>query len=788
MGWDQPAVSAPLVVHPTDLRSLVDASLDAVLVADGRGQVRFLNPAAAQLLGRPVGELVGRSLDFSPDQTKTDYQRPDGTQVTLSLRWGQLLWEGNLAWAAFIRDVWPQPPADGPQSDPDLERRAVQAELRNEQLSDETARLGIELATLRERLSSAEEVLQAKEEAYSQLQAQADFLERRAEQAEERAKTAEDSALDGWVQADERARKAEDRVGELQDQIVRLDQELELSKRREAELRAEHEAGPPELVELENRAQKAETELARQLERLAALEGEVQALREKAEARDREGAEARVADLEQRNQELEARALQAEKAGEAYLAEARRLEEAGKAQELALKQALHEATVQAHETRRLAFEDRLTALPNFNILQQFLDYTVGMVARGEGSAALLVLDMDRFRMVNQTMGHAAGDDLLCQLAERFKAHIRPSDVFGRRREDEFLVVVVQENGEGVETDRAATAQIANSLATRLLGVLAEPLHTHGMTVNLSASLGITMFGAPGETSQQVLEQAYAALDRARELGRARLHFYSADLQERARKRVQMVPRLRQALEAQEFMLLYQPIVDLKAGKIAGLEAFLRWNDPQLGLLEPADFLWAAEESGAIVPIGEWVVQEACLLSAQYKDIFVSINLSARQLMHADFPRRFMKAVERARAKPQKLVVEIAEDTSALDPDRIDAVLGELARWGVGVAIDDFGAGTSSLKRLQSAKPRFLKIDGGFVTGLPGDRQSWSITLAACQLAASLQMLSLAEGVEGAEQVACLRQIGCKLAQGRFFSPPVPAASLRELVKRTWKLG
>ena len=788
MGWDQPAVSAPLVVHPTDLRSLVDASLDAVLVADARGQVRFLNPAAATLLGRSVSELVGRALEFSPDQTKTDYSRPDGTQVTLSLRWGQLLWEGNLAWAAFIRDVWHQPAADeAPPTDPDLERRAVQAELRNEQLSDEAVRTAIEMASLRERLSSAEEVLLAKDEAYTQLQAQADFLERRAEQAEERAKTAEDSALDGWVQADERAREAEDRIIELQDEIVRLDQELEFFKRREADLRAEQETGPPEMMQLEARAHQAEAELARQQEQLAALESEVEGLRQKAASGEREIAEARVAELEERTRELEDRALRAERVGEGYLAEARRLEERGLEQEQALKQALHEATVQAHETRRLAFEDRLTGLPNFNILQQFLDYTVGMVARGEGSAALLMLDMDRFRVVNQTMGHEAGDDLLCQLAERFKAHIRPSDVFGRRREDEFLVVVVQENGELVETDRQATAQIANSLATRLLSVLAEPLHTHGMTINLSASLGITMFGGPGETSQLVLEQAHAALERARELGRARVHFYSADLAERARKRIQMVPRLRQALESQEFMLLYQPIVDLKAGKVAGLEAFLRWNDPQLGLLEPADFLWAAEESGAIVPIGEWVVQEACLLSAQYKDLFVSINLSARQLMHADFPRRFMKAVERARAKPQKLVVEIAEDTSAMDPERIDAVLGELVRWGVGVAIDDFGAGTSSLKRLQSVKPRFLKIDGGFVAGLPADRQSWSITLAACQLAASLQMLSLAEGVEAADQVATLRQIGCKLAQGRFFSPPVAAASLRELVKKTWKL-
>lgn len=788
MGWDQTAVSAPLVVHPTDLRSLVDASLDAVLVADARGQVRFLNPAAATILGRPVGELVGRALEFSPDQTKADYSRPDGSQVTLSLRWGQLLWEGNLAWAAFIRDIWHQPDEDvAPPTDPDLERRAVQAELRNEQLSDEAVRSAIEMASLRERLGSAEEVLLAKEEAYTQLQAQADFLERRVEQAEERAKTAEGEALDGWVQADERARQAEDRIIELQDEIVRLDQELEFLKRREADLRAEHEAGPPELVELETRAHQAEAEVARQREQLAALESEVEGLRQEAASRDHEISEAKVTELEERTRELEDRALRAERVGETYLAEARRLEERGLEQEQALKQALHEATVQAHETRRLAFEDRLTGLPNFNILQQFLDYTVGMVARGEGSAALLMLDMDRFRMVNQTMGHEAGDDLLCQLAERFKAHIRPSDVFGRRREDEFLVVVVQENGELVETDRQATAQIANSLATRLLSVLAEPLHTHGMTVNLSASLGVTMFGAAGETSQQVLEQAHAALERARELGRARVHFYSADLAERARKRIQMVPRLRQALENQEFMLLYQPIVDLKAGKVSGLEAFLRWNDPQLGLLEPADFLWAAEESGAIVPIGEWVVQEACLLSAQFKDLFVSINLSARQLMHADFPRRFMKAVERARAKPQKLVVEIAEDTSAMDPERIDAVLGELVRWGVGIAIDDFGAGTSSLKRLNNVKPRFLKIDGGFVAGLPGDRQSWSITLAACQLAASLQMLSLAEGVEAADQVATLRQIGCKLAQGRFFSPPVAAASLRELVKKTWKL-
>jgi EAL domain-containing protein (putative c-di-GMP-specific phosphodiesterase class I) len=377
---------------------------------------------------------------------------------------------------------------------------------------------------------------------------------------------------------------------------------------------------------------------------------------------------------------------------------------------------------------------------------------------------------------------------LVQFAARLKGLCRNTDVLGRRGDDEFLVVVAHKAADPRELSLARTtvAQMAQSLASKVLSACQEPFQLAGAPVQVTCSIGMAAFAEEGV--EAALEQCQVALDRARELGRARFQFFGPDLHDRIRRRVAVVPRLREALERQEFVLQYQPIVDLRNGKMVGAEALLRWNEPNQGMLGPAEFLPAAEASGLIVEIGEWVVQEACLMAAQHRELFISVNLSPRQLMHGDFSRRFMKAIERARVKPERIVVEISEATSTADPERVSQVLAELARWNVGLAIDDFGTGSSNLLRLQREKPRFLKIDTAFVNQLPDDKTSFHIVLAACHLAASLQMQSLAEGVEKDTQLRNLVRMGCHLAQGRYLSPPVAPAQLKELLKKSWKLN
>lgn len=780
-GWEELVAGTPLAAA-TDLRQLVDSWPDPLWVADHRGAIRFINAAAVDVVGEPAAQLLHTRLPFTPEEPAITLNRRRGEPVSLALRWVRVFWDGNPAWAVMAGSAASAQGSGHPQ-----------LELRCEQLQEQLHRLQGQLGDSEAEAGRRRSELEETREQGEQLRAELAAAQRAAAEAERDARSAEANQL-------ERMRMLEERCRELEARLTTAVQHIRQRKERERllqeQLQSFQERTHGELEEQTVR------QMSEQLARIQMLEGELERLAERTpasrddseweELRTQAGssreqalrAENRAAHLEQKLFDQEQRARESDLRADSLTARLTQTELQAEQVRLDLESQLEQLSFEEQEAKRLAFEDSLTGLPNLNILQQYLDFTVGMVGRSEGAAALVLIDVDRLRSLNTTLGVMAGDDLLRQLAGRLKGLCRNTDVLGRRGDDEFLVVVALQSNEIAEA-RSTVAQIAQSLASKVLGACSEPFILAGEPIMVTCSIGLTLFG--DESVDETLEQVQAALDRARESGRGRFQFFGPELHDRLRRRHATVPRLTEALEKQEFVLNYQPIVDLRNGRMVGMEALLRWHDPKQGIVEPAGFLPAAESSGLIVPIGEWAVQEACLMAAQYRDLFVSVNLSPRQLMHGDFPRRFMKAVERARVRPEKIVVEISEATTSADPERISQVLSELARWNVGLAIDDFGTGSSNLLRLQREKPRFLKIDHAFVTQLPDDRTSFHVVLAGCHLAASLQMQSLAEGVETEAQLQTLKRMGCQLAQGRLLSPPVAGSQVKELLRKTWKV-
>lgn len=773
MAWEKVRTSLPQVIHPTDLRALVDTYPDPFIVADSQGVIRFLNRQAASVFGSTPPELTGTPLQISPDDQS--YKSASNPNEQYSIRWQSIMWEGNQCWSAFLVASSMVGAAPTPTPSPEDEGRKA----RLVEVEAECSRLR------------------------KQLEEQRSELEQRVSQTEVKAREGEEAALDGWGQAEKRASTAEGKVSELQSDLERLQLRLSLAQETEAMLKQELQAQPHGQPDNSEADQQLRDELLEQRQRIAHLESELEQARQNSVSpMHSDEVPEHYVQLGQMNLQLES-ALASQQEAHDRLAQAqeanemleRQLQAAAhqiaetQAQSQELEQSLHkrlsEMVARDRETKRLAFEDPLTGLANINILNQFIAYTIDLVAKGEGAAILLVIDIDRLRTINLTAGHNIGDQILIAFGERLRSYARATDVLARRRADEYVFVVSLQNNEAEA--KATVAQMAQALAQKITGGLEEPFQIDGSSIMMTCGIGLSMFGTPGETTESVLEQAYTALERAKEMGRNRYYFFGQDLAERARRRMVVTPRLKEALDRQEFALSYQPILELKTGKIVGLESLLRWHDPAVGVLEPKDFLAFAEESGLIVPIGDWAIQEACMMAAQHRDIFVSINISMRQILQSDFTRRFMKAVERARVRPEKIIVDISETITAFDPDRAAQVMKELAYWKIGLAIDDFGTASTALPRLNQEFLRKIKIDHTLIRQCSEDENAVRLVLGTVHLATCLKLQAHAEGVETAEQLAFLKKINCHLAQGRFICPPVNTAGVKDAVKKIHKI-
>ena len=418
-----------------------------------------------------------------------------------------------------------------------------------------------------------------------------------------------------------------------------------------------------------------------------------------------------------------------------------------------------------------ALHDPLTALPNRALLLDRLGHALERADRDEACVAVLFLDLDDFKVVNDSLGHEAGDKLLVEAAERLAGCLRPGNTLARLGGDEFVVLLEDVRGRG---EAAGTA-------TRIAEALREPfsLGAHE-EVFVSTSIGVAVGTTDEGLPDDLLRRADMAMYEAKRKGKAHHEVFEPRMDDLALGRLRLGTDLRRAIEREEFRVFYQPEVELSTGQIVGFEALVRWEHPEHGLVSPARFIPVAEETGMIVPIGRWVLEEACRQAKKWREqrpngppLAMSVNLSARQFCHPDLARDVARALRETGAEPASLILEITESAVMEDARSTIDTLRELEALGVGLAIDDFGTGYSSLSYLRRFPVDYLKIDRSFVDGLEKDSGDTVLVSGIVDLAHALGLKVVGEGVETAEQLGLLRKMGCDLAQGYHFARPLP---------------
>ena len=414
-----------------------------------------------------------------------------------------------------------------------------------------------------------------------------------------------------------------------------------------------------------------------------------------------------------------------------------------------------------------AFKDSLTGLPNRRLFRDRVGHALARGSRRSGTSAVLFVDLDKFKDVNDSLGHSAGDQLLATVAERLRSVVRPGDTVARLGGDEFAVLA-----EDIVSERDAVG-----MADRLLEALMAPFVLRGKELNVGASIGIAL-SAPGDTVDELLRNADVAMYSAKNGGKGRYTLFEVDMHAAVLRRVEMENYLRRAADAGEFILYYQPIFALATGRLAGFEALLRWQHPTRGLLAPGEFLGLAEQTGAITSIGAWAVNEACRQSRHWNDRYpgqpltISVNLSPSQLFEPDIVGIVAGALTRAGLDAGNLILELTEGVMVNDGPVVLARLEALKALGVQIAIDDFGTGYSSLSYLRRLPIDILKIDKIFVDDVAREPAESAVARAIVKLAQTMELVIVAEGVEQPEQVARLRELGCEFAQGYWFAKPL----------------
>jgi diguanylate cyclase (GGDEF)-like protein len=436
---------------------------------------------------------------------------------------------------------------------------------------------------------------------------------------------------------------------------------------------------------------------------------------------------------------------------------------------------------------RTAYYDILTGLPNRLLMLDKLDLAIAHAEALQMPVAVLAVNIDQFKTINQSLGHQLGDTFLKNVARRIVDCVGSKGVVGRVGADEFVIVQMQ------HAPQFSLQTSLQTLSNKILERLAEPFLFNEVEISATASIGISYFPEDGDDANSVLACADIALTQAREDGRNTACFYTADARIEPHKRFQLYNELRHALLRSEFELHYQPEVDLRSGDIVGVEALLRWNHPRHGLLAPADFIEVAEESGLIVPIGEWVLQEACReaqhwRAAGFNAVKVAVNLSALQFKRNNLEQSVAVALRAAGLPAHCLELELTESILIGDNESTLARMQRLKALGVGLAIDDFGTGYSNLVYLRRFAFDKLKIDQSFVRRMSQSSEDLAIVTAIIQLADSLKLKTIAEGVENEQHAQQLRILGCSGAQGYLFAKPMSAEALRELLRNKFAAG
>jgi diguanylate cyclase (GGDEF)-like protein/PAS domain S-box-containing protein len=445
---------------------------------------------------------------------------------------------------------------------------------------------------------------------------------------------------------------------------------------------------------------------------------------------------------------------------------------------VALIRDISEAKAAEARILHLARFDALTELPNRAYFRELTEEAISEGRRHGERRAVLFVDLDHFKTVNDSLGHAVGDLLLQEVARRLSESLRAGDVVGRLGGDEFVMLL-----RHMDSD----ADIA-VVADRILARLAEPFALAEHELVVTPSLGIALYPNDGEDYDTLIRNADAAMYHAKESGRNTYRFYTADMNVRAREILAVENQLRRALERNEFVLHYQPQVEISTGRIIGAEALIRWQHPERGLLGPAEFIPLAEERGLIAPIGQWVLREACRQNKAWQDaglssIEVAVNLSAVQFYQRELVDNIAAMLDQYTLEPHWLALEVTESIIVQNVDSTVRTMSALEQMGLKLAIDDFGTGYSSLSYLKRFSADKLKIDRSFVADVPGDPDDSAITRAIINLARNLNLRVIAEGVETQAQWDFLRAEGCDEVQGYLVSRPVAAEAFGELLAR-----
>jgi diguanylate cyclase (GGDEF)-like protein len=407
-----------------------------------------------------------------------------------------------------------------------------------------------------------------------------------------------------------------------------------------------------------------------------------------------------------------------------------------------------------------------------------LEQMIQKAVRNQTLLAVLFLDLDHFKNINDTLGHAVGDELLRQVAQRISAALRESDTLSRTGGDEFIILLPDLH------EVADPARVTEAILERMI----QPFSLSEHDIVVSASIGIAIYPNDGDTPQRLIQCADMAMYHSKESGRNAYHFYTEDMNERVFERMSLEHRLRLGLERQEFLLHYQPQVSAISGEICGVEALARWNHPELGMIPPDRFIPVAEDSGLILKLGHWVLSEACRQAQAWRmaglqDLVVAVNISAIQFREPGFVDTVRSVLAESGLPPQLLELELTESLVMNRVEHTIARLQELRDSGVKLSIDDFGTGYSALTYLKRFPIDRLKIDQSFVRGTIDDPQDAAIIRAIIALADSLGLVTIAEGVESADVCGALRVLGCHEIQGYFYARPQAAAEVELLIRR-----
>ncbi len=429
------------------------------------------------------------------------------------------------------------------------------------------------------------------------------------------------------------------------------------------------------------------------------------------------------------------------------------------------------------ELARQANHDSLTGLPNRNLLWDRIDHACTRTQRYGDFAAVAFVDLDNFKVVNDSLGHSLGDHLLRAVAARLESALRAMDTVARLGGDEFVLVL---------SDHKSAQSVSGELQ-RIVASFSQPFAVDGRDVYITASIGVALFPQDAKEPEALMKYAELAMYRAKEAGRNAYQMYTAELQTKVTERLALESKLRRALERGEFSLYYQPQVDLRTNRVFGCEALLRWNQPDLGMVSPAKFIPLAEETGLIVPIGEWVVRTACLQNKAWQNaslpfVTVAVNISARQFREKNLVQMVAKILVETGLDPKYLELEVTESVIMHDAHNAIADLQAFRDMGVKLSVDDFGTGYSSLSYLKRFPVDRLKIDQSFVRDITANADDAAIAQAVVTLGHTMNLRVIAEGVETAEQLAFLRRNQCDEMQGYLFGKPVPAHEFGKLLE------